>query len=271
MTDLSLPDRVDCPFLGYSIREPGGSIESHSHQKAQLFYAISGEVVVEFDAASWSLPPLTAAWIPSGAIHASHYAGPAKVGFLYIEPQLAPSMSSVGRPICVSPLLRELLTRMFSEDVTLTPSDSRHVRLFNVLLDEITSIENTPAALRAPRDPRLRRLMIALKKDPGSQMTADAWGVLFGMSQRTLSRLFRKEIGKSFTQVREQFQICHAVRQLETGKSVSNVAFELGYESSSAFIAMFKRNTGETPGIFSARAKLATVNEPSISTGPNGF
>jgi AraC-like DNA-binding protein len=268
MSDLNYPDRVNYSFLGFSLEEPRCSIEAHSHEKAQLFYAIAGEVVVEVDTHSWVLPPLSAVWIPGGTTHASHYGGPAKVGFLYMEPRLVPSMASVGIPLFLSPLLRELLTRMFSEGVTLTPNEPRHVRLFGVLLDELVSLENasTATALRTPRDPRLRRLVNALMKDPGSKMTTDAWAVRFGMSQRTLSRLFRKELGRSFAQVREQIQINHALRRLETGLTVSNVAFELGYESASAFIAMFKRNTGETPGMLSARAKQTIVAEPTILT-----
>jgi AraC-like DNA-binding protein len=256
MLDFNYPDRVSWPFLGYSVEEHGGSIEAHSHEKAQLFFAISGGVVLDLDASSLILPPMSAAWIPAGTMHGSHYAGPAKVGFIYMEQRLVPCAPPVGHPIVVNGLLRELLARIFAEGVMLTPHEPRHTRLFSVLLDELASMDNVPEALRMPRDLRLRRLLVALMRDPGSTKTADAWGSHFGMSQRTLSRLFRNEIGKSFAQVREQIQVKHAEKQLEAGRSVSNVAFELGYESPSAFIAMFKRNTGETPGMFASRAKL---------------
>jgi AraC-like DNA-binding protein len=72
-------------------------------------------------------------------------------------------------------------------------------------------------------------------------------------------------MGKSFGWLREQIQIRHAQRQLDSGISVNEVAFELGYESPSAFIAMFKRNTGQTPGIFSVRTKLTSKPRSSCS------
>jgi AraC-like DNA-binding protein len=264
MTDLSYCDRVDWPFLGYSLKEDGGMVGAHRHEKSQLFFAISGEAVLDFDTNSFVLPPMSAAWIPGGTLHGSHYCGPAKVGMLYMDRRLAPPISSVGKPILMKPLLRELLARVFSEDVVLTPDEPRHVRLFSVLLDELAASESARSGLQIPRDSRLQRLLAALMKDPSNiMMTAEAWGTRFGMSERTLSRLFRSELGMSFAQAREQIQIEHAVRQLEAGHSVNNVAFALGYKSPSAFIAMFKRNTGKTPGMLSARTKLTTMTKPS--------
>ncbi|HEY0597405.1 helix-turn-helix domain-containing protein [Sphingopyxis sp.] len=39
------------------------------------------------------------------------------------------------------------------------------------------------------------------------------------------------------------------------------IAFDLGYESASAFITMFKRNTGQTPGSW-LPAGAASINRP---------
>jgi AraC-like DNA-binding protein len=253
--DVRYADSVDHPVFGFSLEAAGGSVGTHSHHKAQLFYAIAGDIVIESDAGCWMLPPLSAAWIPSGTAHASHYASTVKVGFLYIEPRLAPALNAICRPIFVNPLLRELLARIFFEGAALTPEEPKHVRLLSVLLDELASVDEALAALPIPRDPRLLRLVNALMKDPASKLTVDAWGARFGLSQRTLSRTFRREVGMSFAQWREQLQVNLAVQQLEAGQAVTRVAFALGYESPGAFIAMFKRNTGMTPGSLSAKAK----------------
>jgi AraC-like DNA-binding protein len=68
------------------------------------------------------------------------------------------------------------------------------------------------------------------------------------MSPRTLGRLFQRDIGMAFGKWRQQLHIQVALRELERGATVSMIAYDLGYESPSAFITMFKRNTGETPG-----------------------
>lgn len=51
----------------------------------------------------------------------------------------------------------------------------------------------------------------------------------------------------SFGRWRQQLHIGLALQRLASGQSVMNVAFDLGYESTSAFIAMFRRMLGTTP------------------------
>ena len=52
----------------------------------------------------------------------------------------------------------------------------------------------------------------------------------------------------SFEQWKRQAILLQALRELSDGKSVTNVALDLGYESPSAFVAMFRRALGTTPG-----------------------
>ena len=69
-----------------------------------------------------------------------------------------------------------------------------------------------------------------------------------GATGRTLARRFQLEIGMSFGQWRQQVRIMEALRRLGMNESVTTVAIELGYDSPSAFISMFKRSLGQTPG-----------------------
>ena len=66
-------------------------------------------------------------------------------------------------------------------------------------------------------------------------------------SPRTLERLFQKETGMTFGRWRQQLRLLHALRLLAAGRPVSAIALEVGYDSPSAFIAMFKRTLGTTP------------------------
>ena len=49
-------------------------------------------------------------------------------------------------------------------------------------------------------------------------------------------------------------RLLHALRLLAAGQSVTTVALEVGYDSPSAFIAMFRRSLGATPGGYFATA-----------------
>lgn len=66
-------------------------------------------------------------------------------------------------------------------------------------------------------------------------------------SPRTLERLFQKETGMTFGRWRQQLRLLHALRELVAGKAATAVALEVGYDSPSAFIAMFRRTLGTTP------------------------
>ena len=66
-------------------------------------------------------------------------------------------------------------------------------------------------------------------------------------SARTLERIFQEETGMTFGRWRQQLRLLQAMRLLAAGRPVTAVALEVGYESPSAFIAMFKRTLGTTP------------------------
>ena len=74
---------------------------------------------------------------------------------------------------------------------------------------------------------------------------------------RTLTRLFQRETGMSFVRWRQQLHIGLALQRLASGTSVTNVALDLGYESTSAFIAMFRRMLGTTPARYFSEAAVA--------------
>lgn len=74
-----------------------------------------------------------------------------------------------------------------------------------------------------------------------------------GATGRTLTRHFRMETGMSFIQWRQQIRILEALKLLGMQEAVTTVAIELGYDSPSAFISMFKKALGKTPGQYFAK------------------
>jgi AraC-like DNA-binding protein len=68
------------------------------------------------------------------------------------------------------------------------------------------------------------------------------------MSERTFDRLVMKETGQPFGRWRQQLQLIIALRNLSGGATVQQVALELGYDSTTAFIIMFKKAFGMPPG-----------------------
>jgi AraC-like DNA-binding protein len=73
-----------------------------------------------------------------------------------------------------------------------------------------------------------------------------------GASKRTLERLFLVDTNMSFGRWRQQLSLLHAIRLLAGGDKVTTVALDAGYATASAFISMFRRALGTTPGAYFA-------------------
>ncbi len=58
----------------------------------------------------------------------------------------------------------------------------------------------------------------------------------------------------TFGRWRQQLRLLQAMQLLAAGRPVTAVALEVGYDSPSAFIAMFKRTLGTTPHRYFATA-----------------
>ena len=78
------------------------------------------------------------------------------------------------------------------------------------------------------------------------------------MSERNLARLVVSETGLNFRRWRHQLQLIVALQGLIRGQSVQQVAQDLGYDSTTAFITMFKKGLGQTPARYIA--SLATTS-----------
>ena len=76
------------------------------------------------------------------------------------------------------------------------------------------------------------------------------WSQELGASTKTIARRFDSKLGINFTKWREQLRLHKAIQWLSENRSVTDVALSLGYDSLPAFIQMFKRQTGTTPGKF---------------------
>ncbi|MEI9985493.1 MAG: AraC family transcriptional regulator [Aliidongia sp.] len=92
----------------------------------------------------------------------------------------------------------------------------------------------------------------ALQKAPERNETLDEWADLVGASRRTLARRFQAETGMSFGAWRQQLRLIEALTRLAAGQPVTIVAQDLGYDSPSAFTAMFRRALGQTPSRYFA-------------------
>ncbi|UCF01158.1 MAG: helix-turn-helix transcriptional regulator [Deltaproteobacteria bacterium] len=239
---------VPRPVVGLARDYPSGHIiPYHQHSRSQLVYASLGVMTVHTEEGIWVVPPLRAVWVPAFTEHQIHVSGRLAMRTLYIQPDILSNLPRKCFVVSVSPLLRELILYVVTLP-PLYPLNGPEERIMTVILDQIQSLSIAPLDLPIPKDIRLKKIFQTLTGDPSDNRTLEEWGKTVGATSRTLTRLFRSETGMSFRQWRQQFRILEALRRLGRDESVTEVALDLGYDSPSAFIAMFRKALGQTPG-----------------------
>ena len=251
-TDPADYQHVARPVAAMAKDFPAGQhIARHLHPRAQLIFAAAGVMLVSTDEGSWAVPPQRAVWMPAGVAHEIRLPGAVAMRTLYVRPDAAARMPARVRVIAVSALLRELILRACALPV-LYEERGAPGRLMSLILDEIAALPTLGLDLPMPHDPRLARICRALGADPGSTRTLEDWGREAGGSGRTLARLFVRETGLTFAAWRQQARLLAALARLAAGEPVTRIALDLGYESPSAFAAMFKRALGAPPSRYLA-------------------
>ncbi|MFC6066289.1 helix-turn-helix transcriptional regulator [Streptomyces ochraceiscleroticus] len=221
------------------------AIGAHRHDDHQIVYAGRGVLTVTTSAGSWVAPGTRAIWIPAGTVHAHQAHGELELHLVGLPVTENPLALETPTVLSVGPLLRELIvayTRPPGED------SPERARMLAVLLDQLRASPQEPLHLPTPTVPLLRTLCDILCADPADSRTLAELGREVGASDRTLSRLFRSNLGMTFPQWRTQLRLHHALVLLAENTPVTAAAHLCGWSSASAFIDAFRRTFGHTPG-----------------------
>jgi len=196
---------------------------------------------------NWIVPPSQAIWIPPHVYHEVYSNDSVDSLLFFVDQTFAAALPQACLVVSVSALLREMFIKAVKFGNDYSP-DSRCGRFVEVLLDEIGELQPAPLYLPMSNDKRVVRAMELLIQNPADELDLEQLADYTGSSVRNLTRLFKKETGMNFSEWRKQLILMEAIDQLGQGKSVTEVALELGYSSTSAFIAMFRRTIGVAPG-----------------------
>jgi len=209
--------------------QPSLLVSLHSHREALLVVSLRGTATLGIGDRDWHLPPRTLLWLAGSTPHRLHTSSDHHSLILSFPPELVRRASGW---LEASGFVHDLIDRVARAD-----DPERRDRLTAVLFDELAE----PLSL----DARLTRVTELVTRNPMPSVAEIARQV--GMSERSFRRWFRDDIGTSFTEWHQRHVVERAIRQLERGESVKRVAAELGYNSTSAFSAMFKRVTNASP------------------------
>ena len=271
---LAEVDRVDRDVLPIATDYPPGFLlDWHEHRRAQLLYAATGTMLVETDDGSWTVPGERAVLIPPRTQHRVRMLD-VQTNSLYIEPAAVPWWPDRCRAVEVPPLLRELLrsaadlgaelgAESGAERVAaggaepaaegsaeLDPERARETRraaaLLELILIELEGVREAPLHLPLPAGPPFAELCRSYLAAPDVSVSNGEWAEAVAMSERGMSRVFRRETGMSPAAWRARARLLAAIPILRH-RSVTEVAALLGYASPAAFSYAFTRAFGAAP------------------------
>lgn len=246
-----LPEKL-APVIGFRDCYPARYQDlPHTHDRCQFSFAISGVMTVTTETASFILPPNRAMWIPANVRHQASCRSEVEFIVLYVDSRLDPRPLTT-RVFEITPLVRSLIDEvaLFTEKRRF---GAREQKLVEMLISEMELMPHLPVCAALPTDRRLKRVCDAILADPADARPLDDWAEVAGMGRRTFTRAFRNQTGLSLSMWRRQVRLMEAASRISSGESVNNVALDVGYESPSAFIAMFHKVFGAPPGAYCRR------------------
>jgi AraC-like DNA-binding protein/quercetin dioxygenase-like cupin family protein len=223
---------------------------SHRHRLAQIVYPIRGVVSVRTGDGTWVVTERVAVAVPPWREHRVSAHGNASLRSVFVDPDARPGLTTGEvTAIRVTPLLHELITEA-GRHYTDLDADGLGAAVVDLIAGLLPRMARAGESLWVPRvdHPLLRPVAEALDREPGHPAGIGHWAAEVGLSARHFSRLFRQETGVTFSTWRALHRTQAALVLLASGRPVTRVATDLGYSSTSAFIEMFKRHTGRTPG-----------------------
>jgi AraC-like DNA-binding protein/quercetin dioxygenase-like cupin family protein len=226
--------------------ESGKRFSWHSHDRHQLAWAADGVLTIVAETHTWVLPPTRALWIPAGVVHETIASEKATMRTLYLKPGLCPIAWAAPQPVAATRLLAELI--MYLSDAPLKPAERSRAEA--VLLDLLQPVATTTIEVAMPTDERALDVARGLLADPADGRSLAEWGRAVGASGRTLTRAFLAGTGIPFSRWRTAVRLRAALPHLASGEPIGVVADRVGYQTPSAFVAAFRRETGLTPGAY---------------------
>ena len=220
--------------------------EKHVHQRHQLLFASSGLMQLHTAKNIILVPNNSAVIIPAGMTHSVKMLSDVTMSTLYIDVIKSTQLYEGLKIITVSQLMRELITALGSEDINYLPC-SRADKIAQLIEVELALAQNNALVIPLPKDARLKNICSSLIITPSDHKTLNDWGYECGASERTLSRLFIKDLGMSYRNWKKLVTFNCAIELLADNKSIKHVASACGYKSPSAFTSAFKSHVGVLP------------------------
>ena len=226
----------------------------HAHAKGQLIYIEGGVAYIHLLAKTLVIPARHYVWIPKGVEHFIEMHKSVDIISLYFyadDDHMHPFFSK-GGIYPINPLLRQMCFYAAKWDGDVIPTDSAFHFLAGIknILPDISK-KALPIALPTTEHERMQPVLKYIHEHLFEDLTLAGVSKQCGFSERTLSRIFRSTMQISFLQYIKLLRMVKAIeKMLYTHKTMSEIAYEVGYNSISAFSNIFYKITKVRPSEF---------------------
>ena len=234
--------------------------------RGHLIYSTNGLLVVHSDAGHWVVPPTTMLRLAPGVTYSIRKAEHVLVRDLELSTRVSQRLPIKSGMYRLTPVLRRVLETLSTAADEELNNDGHDRLLVDVLLEAGAWLDDAGAQyMGTPGDPRVAHICDYVSRNLDAPKTLQEWATELKHDTRTLHRLFVHEFGMSFVQWRQQTRLMAALEWLAQGRQVMDVALDLGYQTQSAFAAMFRRNMGITPSEWQEKRRRYATHPPQRS------
>jgi AraC-like DNA-binding protein len=221
----------------------------HTHNKGQLIYIEGGVAYIHLVEKTLIIPARHYVWIPKGLKHfvEMHKSVVIISIYFYADDDDAHPFFNKGGIYPINTLLMQMLTYAIRWEGDVLPGDKGFPFLAGIksILPDI-SRKALPIALPTTENERMQ---------PVIKYIGDH--IFEPLTLANLSRLFKDTMKISFLQYFKLLRMVKAIEMmLQTNKSMSEIAYTLGYNNISAFSNIFYQLTRTRPSEFAKQLQL---------------
>ena len=249
---LTEVDKIPKSIFCYHNAMGSSFIEPHSHDKGQFLYTEGGVVHVKTNTRMYYLPARHYMWIPAGVRHAIYPSSPKVIMrnlYFPIKAKATEFYKTEGI-YHINNLVMELLlfTKNWNGDITKSQKTKYPiVHAFKTLLEQSVS-QSLALELPHPTDSRLISITNYLSDTIDQEHLLPKLASNFSMTDKSLYRLFKKDLGLSFIKYYTQLRIFKSLEYLANSDyNISQIANMVGYSSLPTFSNTFSKVMGKRP------------------------
>lgn len=225
----------------------------HSHKEHQILFSYKDSFNLTIENEEITIPPLKAIFIPSGVKHSFNAKRNDSLQyFLLINQEYwVRSKKHFKLDLDDTNYLKfssSNYTKQIMDDILLSPNTIYQKAVTDIfiakLIQELINQKNHSMLKLKTNDPELKKVLQYINKNFKEKISNQEMAIKFGMTERNLTRKFKKEFGLTIKQYQLQLKIEKANEMIASEKyNLTDIAFHLGFSSLSHFLETYKEKT----------------------------